>query len=231
MTGSPSERDLIFSNAKAIADTMVETFGRHCEIVIHDLSDPSHSVVHVAGTVTNRQVGAPVTDLGLRMLREAKDGMDRVCGWRNALKDGRTLKSSVSFLRDSTGEIIGLFCVNFDITEFLDSMALVGEMIRTRGELGGSEDKESFSLTVNETIASISEQAITEIGKQPATMTTEDKIQVVRNAERRGLFLIKGAIDYIADRLSISKFTVYNYLQKIRAGKQFGTATETDGLP
>ena len=62
----------------------------------------------------------------------------------------------------------------------MDSIALLGEMIRTRGEIGKSEEEEKFSLAVNDTIYSINEQAIAEIRKQPITMTTEEKIQVVK---------------------------------------------------
>ena len=39
-----------------IADTIAGTFGEQCEVVVHDLSRPESSVVHVAnGAVTGRQ--------------------------------------------------------------------------------------------------------------------------------------------------------------------------------
>ena len=41
-----------------VADMIAGTFGNSCEVVVHDLSKPESSVVHVAnGSVTGRQVG------------------------------------------------------------------------------------------------------------------------------------------------------------------------------
>ncbi|VTR50870.1 two-component response regulator involved in C4-dicarboxylate transport [Actinobacillus pleuropneumoniae] len=40
-----------------MADMLVETFGKSCEVVLHDLNRPEHSVVYVAGDVTHRKPG------------------------------------------------------------------------------------------------------------------------------------------------------------------------------
>ena len=47
-----------------IADLVAKTFGEDVEVVLHDLSDPQHSVVYVANNkVTGRQVEkAPSSD-------------------------------------------------------------------------------------------------------------------------------------------------------------------------
>ena len=68
------------------------------------------------------------------------------------------------------------------------------------------------------------EQAVSEIGKQPATMTKDEKIRLVKELERKGAFQIKGVVNQIAVRLGVSNFTVYNYLKKIRASNSIGDA-------
>jgi len=50
-------------------------------------------------------------------------------------------------------------------------------------------------------------------------MGRNDKIEVVKHLEEQGFFLIKGAIKFIATKLNVSKYTIYNYLEKIRAQK------------
>ncbi|WP_336989646.1 helix-turn-helix domain-containing protein [Bacillus infantis] len=52
-------------------------------------------------------------------------------------------------------------------------------------------------------------------------MQLEEKVECVRQLEEKGAFLIKGATDYVANVLGVSKFTVYNYLQKIRTESEF----------
>ena len=47
--------------------------------------------------------------------------------------------------------------------------------------------------------------------------TTEEKIACVDQLERKGTFRIKGAVDQVAMKMGVSKYTVYSYLQKVRA--------------
>ena len=54
-------------------DALAETFGSHCEVVLHDLQNLDRAIVKIAnGHVTGRQVGAPITDMGLRLFEEDK---------------------------------------------------------------------------------------------------------------------------------------------------------------
>ena len=46
------------------------TVGPYCEVALHDLKHPDRSLIHLIGSVTNRQLGAPVTDLVLYMLKK-----------------------------------------------------------------------------------------------------------------------------------------------------------------
>ena len=79
------------------------------------------------------------------------------------------------------------------------------------------ENHETFAATVGETIEALFEQAVSAVGKQPATMSTEEKTRLVKALENKGAFQIKGAVDQVAILAGVSKYTVYNYLQKVRA--------------
>ena len=50
-------------------------------------------------------------------------------------------------------------------------------------------------------------------------MKKEDKLTVVRKAEEKGAFLIKGAINQIAQAISVSRYTIYNYLEELKSRK------------
>ena len=51
------ERNLEF--LKRLAKGIESVFGERCEVVIHDFSDITQSLVHMEGNVTNRTIGAP----------------------------------------------------------------------------------------------------------------------------------------------------------------------------
>ncbi|WP_245527919.1 helix-turn-helix transcriptional regulator [Ammonifex degensii] len=206
---------------KRIADVVAETFGRNCEAVVHDLSKLDQSLIHIAGDVTHRSPGAPITDLVLRVLRQEGDGAKDLVSYKTITRDGRILKSSTVFIRDDKGKIVGAFCINFDITEFLNSLNLIQEFVRFRD--ADDDRRETFSMSVQEAIDALVNQAVSLIGKQPPSMDTEEKIRLVAYLEERGAFLIRGAVDYVATILGVSKYTIYSYLQKIRSTRGLNT--------
>ena len=53
------------------------------------------------------------------------------------------------------------------------------------------------------------------IGRPVPLMNRSQKIQLVHDLERRGIFLIKGAVDEVARLLGVSRYTVYNYRKKV----------------
>jgi predicted transcriptional regulator YheO len=53
-----------------IAEGIARTLGESCEVVIHDLRNPESSLVYIAGDVTGRKLGAPLTNLSLQILKQ-----------------------------------------------------------------------------------------------------------------------------------------------------------------
>ena len=74
-----------------------------------------------------------------------------------------------------------------------------------------------MSFNIDNTMDSLFEQAVSEIGKRPASMITDEKIRLVKILEQKGAFQIRGVVSQVALRLGVSTFTIYNYLKKIRA--------------
>jgi len=58
------------------------------------------------------------------------------------------------------------------------------------------------------------EQVEAEFGAPLAELSREDKQQVVMLLEERGAFTVRRAVEDVADRLGVSRFTVYNYLNR-----------------
>jgi predicted transcriptional regulator YheO len=213
------EKQLIFENLKNLADTIVQMFGRNMEVAIHDFDNLQHSLKYIAGAVTKRREGAPVTDLVVKAWRREGESVKNLIGYRSTTKEGRILKCSTSFIRDSKGKVIGVFCINFDVTDLLNSVYDIETLAQTftNKEVGKSE---TFATTITETIDALIEQSVVEVGKQPALMTKEEKVKLVGILEEKGAFIIKGGVDNVAARMGLSKYTIYNYLQKFRASQR-----------
>lgn len=202
-----------------LVDAIAESFGKNCEVVLHDLSKPDHSIIKIAnGHVTGREVGGPVTDLVLSMMRKNKLRNNCLVGYRANTKKGKELKSTTVFIRNGKGKILGALCINIDMTPYLFMKNVLEGLCSTSplkfGE-GGQEFPEKFESSIDALIDELVEQSMKNIGKPVGTMGREDKLQVVRSLKEKGLFLIKGSAKRVAQELTVSLATIYKYLEEI----------------
>lgn len=216
------EKKQIFANLKQLADLMSRMFGDNCEVAIHDLTTQRMQLVYITGNVTKREIGAPVTDVVTKyFIKEGHEVKDRHC-FMTLTDDGRELKSSTSYVRNSDGEVIAAFCVNFNTTDHHNAIQMLKSFVNKsvsdiEDDESSSTGPEKMSFSIDHTVDSLFEQAVTEVGKRPASMSTDEKIRLVKILEHKGAFQIKGVVGQVAIRLGVSNFTIYNYLKKIRA--------------
>lgn len=201
-----------FEDLDHIAKCIAEQFGPNCEVVLHDLTLPyDRTIVSIYnGHVTGREVGGGGTNAGLEILRGTAQPEDQY-GYINYTKDGRTLRTTSKYFRDSTGTVEGSLCINFDITGLMMASAVMEGMT---GQNGKTNTKEVFTSNVDELLDLMMQDAVAGTGKQLAMLTKEDKVAVVRYLDEKGAFLIKKSAEKVADFLGISRFTVYNYLNE-----------------
>ncbi len=213
------DNEYIFNLLTQISDAIVKTFPRNFEVVIHDLSQPKKSIKHIAGDVTHRKIGGPITDMVVKALHQEGCEIRDRHNYKTNTKDGRVLKSTTAFIRDPKGEVVAALCINFDMTDYLNASHALEIFASTVSTFNGPEKVETFASSISETIEALFDQSVAKIGKQPASMPIEEKVELVKELEASGLFQIKGAIDQVALLMGVSKYTVYNYLKRIHTEK------------
>lgn len=205
---------------------LARALGDDAEVVLHEFSHPQDSVVAIAGNITGRQVGAPLTDLVLRLLRQGKVDEDRI-SYPSRSTDGRPLKSSTIFIRDESNEVIGCLCINFDLTRWMVAGHVIEGYCRTAPLEDGA--RETFTQDVESILNTSVEEALGQEGIPVVMMKKEDKLKVVKALDERGVFLIKGAVDSVAKHLDVSRYTIYNYLDEARGQKSAELALNRKG--
>ncbi|MGI6628029.1 MAG: helix-turn-helix transcriptional regulator [Bacillota bacterium] len=209
-----------FQTMKFLADGISKTFGSSCEVVIHDFADLEHSVVYVAGSVTKRSIGAPLTNLVLGALRVYGEEVPDLIGYRAATRDGREIKSSTIFIRDSSGRPIGCLCINLDLTGFrAGQLALNDLLVTVDPSSTGCIGSEEFADNVSTLARSLLERALERLDKSPGDLSREERLELISELEEKGLFLVKGSIEEVAGLINTSKHTVYRYLDQIRESR------------
>ncbi|MBS4537155.1 PAS domain-containing protein [Clostridium sp. D2Q-11] len=207
-------------NMIPLVDGISRTLGSNCEVVLHDIKNPQHSVIAISnGHVTGRKVGSPMTERGLMAIRN-KEYEKNLIKYKNVTNDGRTLKSSTLFIKDQSDEVVGCLCINLDISEFVVAKKVITELTETIDEFGKyKETQETYGTNINDILYSVVGKVLEGIGKPVAYMNKEEKVEIVKILDEKGTFLIKGSVEYVAEVLCVSRYTIYNYLDEIRTYK------------
>lgn len=206
--------DHTLENFKRLAEGINSLLGERCEAVVHDFSDIARSLVHVSGNITNRSVGAPITDVVFRMLNEAGDDVADMPAFKTVTEDGRVLRCCTVFVRDEEGRVTGSFGINYDVTDFIHLSSMFADV--TDFGQGGTSRDVHYSHNIRQTMESVIDRVLTEQGKPAAAMNREDRKEVVARLEKAGVFMIKGAVEYLSRLLGASRYTIYTYLKEVR---------------
>jgi predicted transcriptional regulator YheO len=190
-------------------------FGEKCEVVLHDWSKGYESTIVAIenGHITGRKVGDCGSNLGLEVMRGTVENGNRF-NYITQTKDGKILRSSTVYLKDEEGKNAGAICINLDISDFLMAENTLRTITMHTFE---QEVKEVFVNDVNELLDYLLQECQQEIDKPVSHMTKEEKTKAIQYLDQRGAFLVKKAGDRVCQFFDISKFTLYQMLDEVRA--------------
>jgi predicted transcriptional regulator YheO len=186
-------------------------------VVLHDLRDLERSIIKIEnGHVTGRKVGGSITDQGLKLLREAPND-DMLLSYQSVTNDGRPLKSSSIIFRNQKRKPIAAICINFDISDIHNFNLAMEDIFGISNEAADRAPFETFQSDIASTMNEMADSVIRKSGKAIPLSNKKDRIEIINSLEDQGFFLTKGAVKFMARKLGVSKYTVYNYLDEVRA--------------
>lgn len=198
---------------KRIAAAVAAQFGDHCEVLVHDLTvnDPSRTVVAIEnGHVSHRSLGSGPSHIVLEAMREGQAGEDQL-HYLTKTADGRILRSSTVYIKDGAGKPMGIFAINYDLTDLMMMQGIVNSLVND----GSQSQIQSIPTNVNELLDDLLEQSVRLVGKPVALMNKEDRLKAISFLNDAGAMLVTKGGDKIAHYFGISKFTLYSYLDSI----------------
>ena len=200
-----------FPFLESLLEALAAHLGASSEIVLHDYTEPvDKSIVAIEnGHITNRRVGDCGTSFSLETIRDGRSKENRY----NYLTryDGRLLRSSSLYIHNEKGQAIGSICINSDITDLVMAEKTIQKLISIPE---GEQPKETFANDVNVLLDALIAESIDHVGVPVAMMDKDQKVSGLKYLDTKGAFLIKKAGDKIAKEYNISKYTIYNYLEK-----------------
>lgn len=208
----------LLSKYYPLVDFLAEVCGKDTEVVLIDVADVDHSVVAIRnGHISGRSVGSPASNIVLKIMKAGGQGdVDYLANYRGVASDGKVLRSSTYFLRDDEHRIIGMLCVNIDVSKMellkglLDGIPQISDVEKQDAAV------ERFKSSVEGIASDSIEHAIAKAGIPPGRMSQDEKIAIVKSLNDNGVFLLKGSISCVAEKLRVSEATVYRYLNGIK---------------
>lgn len=200
--------------------------GPSYEITLHDLSMGDESVIAIAnGHITNRTIGSPLTSQMLNYIAsERYRHSDYEVNYVSVSMDNKILRSSTIYIKDKN-ELVGLLCFTFDDSRYRSiSNAVLGlchpdEMLSESNferieNLETNEETEIVSRNLEELVDTTINNII-HSKNLPHSLKKRHKLIIVAELRKRGVFLIKGAVPEVAEKLESSEATIYRYLNEI----------------
>lgn len=93
-----------------MVDFLSKALGEYYEIVLHDLSNPKHSIIAIAnGCLSGRTVGDTASDFVLRTVKyDIEQDTDCVVNYRINNVNGHLFRSSGYYIRNDEGILQGM---------------------------------------------------------------------------------------------------------------------------
>lgn len=202
---------------KELMDMLEQHFGKHSEFVLHDSKDYTKTIVDIRnGYITGRTVGGCGSELGLEIMRGTQALGDGIkSNYVTYTRDGKILRSSTLYFRNSCGEMIGSFCINTDITQSVQFENFLREY--NNYDPACEPVNEIYVPDIQQLLEELIARAFQISGKTAEEMSREDRIAFIRFLDSKGAFFISKSSERIWETLGISKYTFYNYLEIARS--------------
>lgn len=198
---------------------LAQILGPHCEVVLHDLGNKDSSIVAIEnGGLSGRRVGDAATNFVLETVHSGSYKTKEFESNYIAKTHNKTFLSSSYFIKDEMGEIVGTLCINIDREPFHNAINLLEQFApghESQQEETGEAVEQLFGNT-REIVLSMVDQAFGRLGVPRERMSVQEKIDIVRELNERGVFQLRGAAGEVGDALGVSEPTVYRYLNKVR---------------
>ena len=76
--------------------------------------------------------------------------------------------------------------------------------------------EENFGETIEDITISSIESVIKDMNIPPERMSSEEKMEIVKKLNEKGIFLLKGEVSRVANYLKVSDATIYRYISKVK---------------
>ena len=152
---------------------------------------------------------------------------DYVLRFETVSANGKKMCSNSMFIKGRDGELAGLLCINFDASRYEELSARIMDLcggaltpgVPSGTRLIAEDDEANAEMPMPTSIAGATASIVSNvINNYPVSvdrLTQDEKMDIMDTLNRKGVFLLKGSVSYVAKELHSSEASIYRYLGKL----------------
>jgi predicted transcriptional regulator YheO len=200
-----------------VVTALAEYLSSYYEIVLHSLENLEHSVICIInGEHTGRQVGAPITDLALSMLKKIETTGQNNVVYFSSNKKGEPLKSTTIAIRGENNRVIGMICINMYLNAPLNDVL---ESLMDVKPIAKSTLPEAFAQNTTDLVASTFNAEKDKVMADDSILPRNKNKAIIEGLYDAGIFELKDAVQTVVNLLGISKNTIYMHIRNYKTNK------------
>ena len=214
--------------------------GPDYEIILHEISPEQSRVAAIAnGSISGRDVGAPITNAALRMIIQKQyESNNYIINYTGQLSNGKTLRSSTMFIKDG-GKLVGLLCINFDDSRFHELSDSILRLVHPNDfvhhhyfpndapakqpmqpQHAPAQPAEHFQSDMLGLMEDLFATVTKDTGVPLRRLTQAERAEIVARLYEQGMFELRGAVQFTVDKLGCSQASVYRYIKNAKTAEE-----------
>lgn len=231
-------RKELLDRYKLVVEFLGKALGPDYEIVLQEVGTESSGIAAIAnGGISGRNEGSPLTNNALKMIMQKQyEHSSYSMNYTGQLASGKTIRSSTMFIMDE-GELVGLLCINFDDSRFHAVSDAILRLVHPDefvhhhyfpNDAPAKEPMRAFSYTSAPAelfqkdaailMEDIFNEAIIDAEVPVDRLTQDERTDLIAVLNDKGLFQLKGAVQFTSEKLACSQASIYRYLSKVKNG-------------
>lgn len=198
---------------KFIADFL----GDDAEVILYDTT--KDMVVFIQHSFNpDIGVGSPIPNMERKFIKQkVYEEEDSIVNYRAFSSDRRKLRSATHFIKDPEGELIGILTINYKVDELIELRSVLNRLISGQETIQykGEDFYESFDLSFEDLMNKTIQDVLAKFNVAPDRLSQEEKIELIRSLDKKGIFLIKGSVTEVSKVLNTSETSIYRYINKL----------------
>ena len=222
----------LLNQYRMLVNFLGKTLGPSFEIVLHEIKGEEVKMIAIAnGEISNRTLENSISTETLHILKnKSYHNEESMVNHTVLLKNGKKVRSSSMFIKENQ-KIIGMLCINFDDSKFHDINCQILRIIHPdmfvknylsdvsynilMDENKSQSDEENSTDNLEAFMEKIFQEVNLKFNYPLERLTKQERVEIVKALYEKGLFNLKDAINFVAQKLSCSPTTIYRYVGKI----------------